>query len=302
MVDLRLIKHFETVFRLGSFSKAAEALGLTHSAITKSIKTLEDTWQVRLFNRTTRLVAPTEAGRRLFPMAVDLLAFADNVQRETQQGERELKVISGPAILESFIHPGILKFRETHPKTKITVETMPPTIAIEELVQRRVHLLLYHNNTVSGLPYANSLRVRELVREPYTVVFRPGHPVLKTDLSLGAMLDYDWTIAGFDPAFEGNLEPEIRHALQEGGFPRYRLLNQTACFDMVQKSDMLTAAPTSAVKEIVEAGTLGSAPYPADMDFSMSAVTLMDAGTEPTVTAFLDALGAVWGEDQSGGT
>jgi len=109
------------------------------------------------------------------------------------------------------------------------------------------------------------------------------------------MLEYDWTIAGFDPAFEGNLEPEIRHALQEGGFPRYQQLNQTACLEMVQKSDMLTAAPTSAVKEIVESGTLGSAPYPADMEFSMSAVTLMDAGTEPTVTAFLEALAAVWG-------
>lgn len=33
----------------------------------------------------------------------------------------------------------------------------------------------------------------------------------------------------------------------------------------------------------------------------MSAVTLMDAGTEPTVTAFLDALADVWGEGQSGG-
>lgn len=296
MVDLRLLKHFETVFRLGSFSKAAEALGLTNSAITKSIKTLEETWDVRLFNRTTRLVAPTDAARRLFPMAVDLLAFAENVKTETQQGQRELKIISGPAILESFIHPGILKFRESHPQTKITVETMPPALAIEELVQRRVHLLLYHQNTVAGLPYADSLRVRELVREPYRVVFRPGHPVLQTDMSLGAMLQYDWTIAGFDPAFEGNLAPEIRDILRDGGFPLYRLLNQTACFDMVMKSDMLTAAPASAAREIVAAGTLASAPYPANMDFSMSSVTLIDAGTEPTVAAFLDALENVWGD------
>ncbi|MEQ9518581.1 MAG: LysR family transcriptional regulator [Parvibaculum sp.] len=290
MVDLRLLKHFETVFRLGSFSKAADALGLTHSALTKSIKTLEEAWDVRLFNRTTRLVAPTEAGRRLFPMAVDLLAFADNVRAETKQGARELKIVSGPAILESFLHKGILAFRDTHPATRIAAETMPPALAIEELIQRRVQLLLYHHNTVAGLPYANRLRVRELLREPYQVVFRPGHPVLKAGMSLEALLTFDWAIAGFDAAFEAALPPETRTLLATSGFPRYRLLSQAACFAMVERSDLITAAPRSAVAQAVAEGRLAAAPHPSDWEFSMCAVTLVETGTEPTVLAFIDAL------------
>ena len=42
MDEMRLLRHFEAVYRLSSFSAAARELRLTHSAITKSIKALED--------------------------------------------------------------------------------------------------------------------------------------------------------------------------------------------------------------------------------------------------------------------
>lgn len=296
MVDLRLLRHFETVFRLGSFSKAADALGLTHSAITKSIKALEDTWDVRLFNRTTRLVAPTEAGRRLFPMAVDLLAFADTVEREAKQGVSQLRIISSPVILESFIHRGILEFRKHAPATRISAETMPPELAIEELIQRRAHLLLYHDDTVKGLPYANALRVKKIVEEPYHVVARAGHPAFSTDLAAETLFDYDTAIAGFDAAYEAAQPAELRAVLRERGFPTYRLLSQAACFDMVQRSDVLTVAPGSAIKALVDRGDLEAAPHPSGIEFSMTAATLIDTPLEPTVVAFLDALESVWRE------
>ena len=63
-LDLVLIRRFEAVARLGSFSAAADEVGVTHSAMTKSIRTLEELWGVRLFERTTRSVVPTAAGRR----------------------------------------------------------------------------------------------------------------------------------------------------------------------------------------------------------------------------------------------
>ena len=64
-LDLVLIRRFEAVARLGSFSAAADEVGVTHSAMTKSIRTLEELWGVRLFERTTRSVVATAAGRRL---------------------------------------------------------------------------------------------------------------------------------------------------------------------------------------------------------------------------------------------
>ena len=56
---------FVTVAREGSFTKAAGTLGVTQSALSQSIRGLEESLQIRLLTRTTRSVAPTTAGERL---------------------------------------------------------------------------------------------------------------------------------------------------------------------------------------------------------------------------------------------
>jgi DNA-binding transcriptional LysR family regulator len=290
MIDLRRIKHFESVYRLGSFSKAADELNLTHSALTKSIKALELDWDVRLFHRTTRVVEPTEAGKRLHAMASDFLSFADSVKAETIGGERELKIICGPAVLETHIHPAVLEFSKTYPHTRIIAETLPPRLAVEELIQRRAHLLLYHTNTMAGMPHYKRLQTTQIQNEPYRVVFRPGHPVGQGDFSLDAILAYKWAIAGYDELFKTNLPTSIREALNEAGFPNYRILSQSACLDMVEASDILTSAPATAIRSRENAGTIASAQHPLDLSFSLSGATLIETGAEPTVQAFIAAL------------
>src|ERR1044072_2272186 len=56
---------FVAVARAGSFTRAAIELGVTQPALSKSMRILEERLGVRLLNRTTRSVAPTEAGERL---------------------------------------------------------------------------------------------------------------------------------------------------------------------------------------------------------------------------------------------
>lgn len=290
MDDLRLMRHFEAVYRLLSFSSAAGELHLTHSALTKSIKALEDSWDVKLFHRTTRTVAPTEAGKKLYPMAVDLLSFAQTVKSETQSGEHILQIVSGPAILDTMIHPAIGKFARRYPKTKINAETMPPAHAVEELIQRRIHLLLYNEATLSQLPHLERLRVRKVIEEPYYVICRPNHPVLETGLQLADVVEFDWVIAGFDTLFETSLPNETQALLKQHGFPKYRLLSQAACIDLVMGSDILTAIPKSIAQPLINAGKLNGFPHPEGLQFSISAAVLNDAASEPTVNHFIDCL------------
>ena len=56
---------FVTVAREGSFTRAAAVLGVTQSALSQTIRALEARLDIRLLTRTTRKVAPTEAGERL---------------------------------------------------------------------------------------------------------------------------------------------------------------------------------------------------------------------------------------------
>jgi DNA-binding transcriptional LysR family regulator len=56
---------FITVAREGSFTRAAKVLGVTQSALSQTIRALEDRLDIRLLTRTTRSVSPTQAGERL---------------------------------------------------------------------------------------------------------------------------------------------------------------------------------------------------------------------------------------------
>src|SRR5208337_1890976 len=63
--DLNDITAFLAVAREGSFTRAAAKLGVSQSALSQTVRNLEDRMGLRLLNRTTRNVAPTEAGERL---------------------------------------------------------------------------------------------------------------------------------------------------------------------------------------------------------------------------------------------
>jgi len=290
MDQLRLMRHFEAVFRQLSFSAAASELGLTHSALTKSIRLLEEAWDVQLFHRTTRTVVATEAGKKLYPMAAELLSFAANVRDSIKAGEHILNIVTGPFILESLIHPVIGPFAERYPATRLSASTLPPLGAVEELIQRRIHLLLYHQASLQGVAHFDRLRFRKIIDEPYWLMFRKGHAVKSHADNLEAVVKYDWAIAGFDKQFEKNLPQDVRSLLQRNGFPKYRLLSQAACLDLVRMSDTLTAIPESIAKPLIAAGDLDGMPHPGNFSFSVSAATLHDSGLEPTVEHFIDLL------------
>ena len=57
---------FAAVVRAGSFTRAAAQIGVTQSALSQTVRALERKLDLKLLNRTTRSVSPTEAGERLF--------------------------------------------------------------------------------------------------------------------------------------------------------------------------------------------------------------------------------------------
>jgi DNA-binding transcriptional LysR family regulator len=81
-MELRQLRAFLTVARLGHFGQAADALNLTQPALTQRIQALEREVGVRLFERSAREVRLTPAGRLLLPHAERLVAIDDEALRE----------------------------------------------------------------------------------------------------------------------------------------------------------------------------------------------------------------------------
>ncbi len=295
--DLVLVRRFEAVCRLRSFSRAADELGLSHSAMTKSIRTLEEGLNVRLIERTTRSLAPTEAGQRLLKRAPDLLAHSEDVKAAISTDAAHLDVICGPVILDALGHRALLEFRTKRPQVHVAMQVMAPALAIEQLVRQRADLLLFHQNVVRELSDRKALIVTRLISEPYAVLFRRGHPLDGVASSLETMLGFDWVIAGFDSLFQEALPATQRDMLLRRGFPKYRIPSLSACADVAELSDLVTVAPASAASALMAGRALVSAPLPGKARFTVCAVTRADAGGSAHIAAFIDSVGQVRARD-----
>ncbi|MEQ8816489.1 MAG: LysR family transcriptional regulator [Thalassobaculum sp.] len=87
MDRLSILQTFVTVAETGSFTTAAERLGLSRAMTSRHVQTLEDRLGVRLLQRTTRRVSPTEAGLGYLERARRLLADFEEAETEVR-GER----------------------------------------------------------------------------------------------------------------------------------------------------------------------------------------------------------------------
>ncbi|MBB3443388.1 LysR family transcriptional regulator [Rhizobium sp. BK379] len=75
--DYAELRAFAAVAEHGNFARAAARLGISASALSQTIRTLEERMGIRLLNRTTRSVAPSEAGQRLLARLLPALADLD---------------------------------------------------------------------------------------------------------------------------------------------------------------------------------------------------------------------------------
>ncbi len=113
--DIYELHLFHLVAKHRSFTKAAEIAGLTQSAVTRQVQGMEASLGVDLFNRTTRTVALTDAGRMLAGQSTRVLGDIDQTLRSLREefagASREIRVgVSrsvGLAYLPGFFHANL---------------------------------------------------------------------------------------------------------------------------------------------------------------------------------------------------
>lgn len=115
---------FVTVTREGSFTRAAAVLGVTQSALSQTVRGLEERLQMRLLMRTTRSVAPTAAGERL-ARAIghrfdEIEAELDALTELRDKPAGTVRVTCGDHVLQSILLPRLAPLLREYPD--ITLE------------------------------------------------------------------------------------------------------------------------------------------------------------------------------------
>jgi LysR family transcriptional regulator, glycine cleavage system transcriptional activator len=123
---LNATKAFEAAARLGSFTRAAEELGVTHGAVSRQVRLLEDWLGARLFLRTSRNAVPTRAGTDLLAEvgpALDRLAAVSLRVQNSAPARGLLHVSALPTFAMRWLIPRLPEFEHDHPGLELRIVT-----------------------------------------------------------------------------------------------------------------------------------------------------------------------------------
>ena len=122
--SLNALKAFEAAARNVSFTDAAAELFVTHAAVSRHVRELEESLGTELFTRTGRGVALTEAGRRFGTQLTPLFDQLAEAAREAAAvgAARTLKVSVEPAIASRWLVARLGKFNALHPDIELTID------------------------------------------------------------------------------------------------------------------------------------------------------------------------------------
>lgn len=169
-------KAFVTIADLGCFTRAAEALNLSQPALTRRVKKLEESLRVPLFERTTRKVTLTHAGKLLLPHARAMLGYMDNailsVQELAAHQKGVIKISCIPTATFYFLPEAIEKFNALYPNIRIHINEQATVDCLESVMSGETDFGINMNHVVNP-----QITFTPLVDEPFILVCRDDHPL-----------------------------------------------------------------------------------------------------------------------------
>jgi len=174
-VSLKQLRGFAAVAREGSFTRAAQTLFLSQSALSALIRGLEAELGLRLLDRTTRRLELTEAGHELVPTVERLLADLDHAAhdlREAAQARRGRVRIGTTPLLAASMMPELMKsFAAAHPGIALSLGDASADQLVDQLRLGELDLALATFDSATGA----DLQLETLAGDPMVLVCGREH-------------------------------------------------------------------------------------------------------------------------------
>ena len=162
MPYLDSIRVFVRTVELGSITAGGRDLRLTPAVASNRIRDLENRLGIRLFNRTTRKIAPTEAGRLYYDHAKEIIEALDRaeaaVANYSQHPRGAIKVLSPLGLARRVVAPLVPEFNDLYPDLAIQLRLSDRKV---DIFDERVDVAI-----VLGTPEDSSLKARKIMGCP----------------------------------------------------------------------------------------------------------------------------------------
>jgi LysR family pca operon transcriptional activator len=191
-IKFRHLQCFLEVARQGSVVKAADILGITQPAVSKTLKELEETLDVSLFDRSTRGARLTPFGdvflRHAGASVAALRQGVDGIAQVRNRGGATITLGALPTVSAGLIPTAILAYKKRAVGTTVCVITGDNATLLAALRVGEVDLVV---GRLAEPEQMKGLAFEHLYTESVRFVVRPGHPLArKPGFALADILDY----------------------------------------------------------------------------------------------------------------
>jgi DNA-binding transcriptional LysR family regulator len=300
VLDIRQLQHVAAIGRFRSFALAAESLRISQPALSKSLKVIERSLEVRLFDRGRRGVTPTAFGELLLARAGPLFRGLDEALAELRQlrglDSGSLAVGAGPFPFELSVAAAAAAMARRHPGLMLRVVQGDWDSLTREVLAGSLDLAVAE---VSDAEQEPRLSVERLGPRGGLFYCRAGHPLLA--LPAPAFEDF----AGFPlamnrlpgrvarfferSAMAGRLDPLTGHFL-----PSITVDSVVLMVRIVGETDTVSWAPRALIATGLRAGALVALPTaPAWARLNYGIIRRADRPATPAVEAFVAELRAI---------
>jgi DNA-binding transcriptional LysR family regulator len=293
-MNLRHLEHWLALAETGSFSRAAEKLHITQSALSRSIQALEDDLGGMLVDRIGKKNELTPLGRSVLGRARRIVHEAQELQEGAallqQGGLGALRVGLGSGPGAMLMTPWLVYMAKNHPTVQVTVSRGSTELQLAQLRERQLDALVVDVRRVEAAP---DLKMTHVVEMRAGFVCRHGHPLLSlhpAGVPFDALLAY--------PIASIPLSQEVARLLVDHYGPQANPAQMTtlqcediaSLLDVVGQTDAIYLGIVGAAREGMAQGRLVELGMctPLQGQARLALITLMGRTELPVMSVFRD--------------
>lgn len=257
-MESRQIRHFLVAYDTGTFAGAAERLGLSQQAVSKSMLRLEAQLGVRLFERDGRRVRPTAYAELFLPHARTIAAETDRFRADLGDmlGGRHgrLRIGVGPSAAADIVANAVKALTAERPQVRLSVLAGVYETMVDDLILGKLDLVVALRQVDRLDPL---IREEQLGEMRYVVIAGASHPLTAQErVTLKDLARARWLVGANIGVVERSIEASFRAA----GVPRFRPEIETTSvlftLAMLDRGAHIAILPEMIVTRDIEAGRL----------------------------------------------
>lgn len=254
-MEIRQIQSFIMITQEGSFSKAAEILGYSQSAITVQIRLLENELGFKLFDRVSKRISLTSQGRQFLECATQIsmqVRRAEQLKANASELHNPLHIGTLTSLCFSKFPPILNYFRQNHSKVTMRITTASPKELIEMMDRNQLDLIYILDRSRSNSSWVKVMEIPE----PIVFAASPDfHLAGRDEISLDELLKEPFFLTERNE----NYRRELDHFLEACGkslTPFLEISSTEFIIQMVKENCGITYLPYFAVQKAIQDGSL----------------------------------------------